>query len=885
MIKNEFDKFLSELNLPSISDDVKRIGNLIRDHMDELVPLTTYSGQRSKVFVKITHKEFESASTELPDLLNQDAGVDYPFKSLTHLDVGPFRGFTEKEEFDLNGRVVLMYGPNGSGKTSFCEALEYALLGSLEEAESKRLSLEIYLENARVGSHRIPKLLAVDPDGNNIEVQFDTEKYQFCFIEKNRIDAFSRMAANTPAQQEKLIAVLFGLGPFSDFVKNFSESLDEKYIDTIGVKGQRLIQKKTALQVEQDTLYNAAKDRQELDENEQALASKVKDGKSFKEIVGYLGTADTPGRIQELEMILGSEVPQKEGVTSGSFEKSLSSLKIASEELQNTEARMNMRKGELSFRDLYQAVLDLNEDSPDKCPACNTPLVGDGAVVENPYTKAANGVESLAYLSELEAILEKQGQDYVAFSISMFSIAIKTLNFAKRSEILPEITGNVLSLMPEDQNELPQEWWSVVDKIVDGDGYENMPIFEFLLRIASQIEAEDKAVELICEKREKYQSELDALKKYREDVVRCEGGRAQLEARITKAKEAVEQFDEKNKELLEAVEAEKSTVQVNARIVKAYESLVSRLNDFRKGLPSKLLADLGELVIDLYNGFNRHDPAGDYLSSLKLPLSKGQSIKIAFKSSPNTYFDALHVLSEGHIRCLGLAMLMAKNLKQNCPVLMFDDPVNAIDDDHREGLRRTMFEDPFFSAKQIILTCHGEDFVKDIQNLMGAVEVKNSKLYNFLPHVGDNKIKVDCASDPRNYVVLAEQSYSKGNVRESLAQSRRALESITARIWRFLANKDKGQISVSLRGPKAKVELYDLTTKLHKKLSDTTFTHYRKQGLIDGLSALRGFGGTSREWGYLNSGTHDEEDRTEFDRHVVGGIVQTIVALDACLRS
>ncbi len=150
------------------------------------------------------------------------------------------------------------------------------------------------------------------------------------------------------------------------------------------------------------------------------------------------------------------------------------------------------------------------------------------------------------------------------------------------------------------------------------------------------------------------------------------------------------------------------------------------------------------------------------MSSLKLPLSKGQSIKIAFKSSPNTYFDALHVLSEGHIRCLGLAMLMAKNLKQNCPVLMFDDPVKC---NRRRSSRRgyveTMFEDPFFSAKQIILTCHGEDFVKDIQNLMGAVEVKNSKLYNFLPHVGDNKIKVDCASDPRNYVVLAEQSYSK----------------------------------------------------------------------------------------------------------------------------
>lgn len=885
MIKNEFDKFLAGMNSSFISDDEKRLGNVIRAHIHELIPLGTHSGQRSKTLVNLVKKDFDKVSTTLPILTDEHTGDEYPIKRLKHLDVGPFRGFSQKEEFDLDGRVVLLYGPNGSGKTSFSEALEYSLLGSLEEAESKRISPEVYLENARVDAYRIPNLLAVGHDGQEIPVQFDAELYQFCFVEKNRIDDFSRMAAKTPSQQEKLIATLFGLGPFSKFVKDFSGSIDEKYIDTIGEKSLRLSQKRKILQVELDTLENAPRERQVLDEHEKAIAKKIQDGMSYKEAEEYLGTPDSPGKIQELEGILRSNVPQKVGVSSALFEAGLSSVESSFAEVKKTETLLSQRKGEVSFRDLYRAVLDLKEDSPDKCPACNTPLVGGVAVVENPYEKATKGVETLAHLSELEAALEKQSQECVRFSSSLYSMTTQILDFAKRTKILPVITEQVLSIIPGVQSDMLGGWWVVFDKKVDGDGYENMPIRDFLVGLSSKIEDEDQAAELIYAKRAEHQRELNRLKECREDVVRCQGARGQLEARLSKAKEVVEQFDEKNKELLEAVEVERSTVEVNVRIVNAYESLIIRLNDYRKGLPAKLLADLGELVIELYNGFNRHDSLGDKLSGLKLPLSKGQSIKISFQNNPKKYFDALHVLSEGHVRCLGLAMLMAKNIKKNCPFLLFDDPVNAIDDDHREGLRRTMFEDLHFSGKQIILTCHGEDFIKDIQNLIGSEEVKKGKLYSFLPHDGDNKIKIVHNADAKNYTVLAQQSFDKGNVRESLAQSRRALESITTRIWRFLANKDKGQISVLMRGPKAKVELYDLTTKLHKKLGDTTFTHYRKQGLIDGLGVLIGFGGRSREWGYLNSGTHDEEDRTEFDRHVVGEIVQTIVALDVCLNS
>ena len=42
-----------------------------------------------------------------------------------------------------------------------------------------------------------------------------------------------------------------------------------------------------------------------------------------------------------------------------------------------------------------------------------------------------------------------------------------------------------------------------------------------------------------------------------------------------------------------------------------------------------------------------------------------------------------------------ISNLASKNIKENCPILIFDDPVNAIDDEHRAAIRETLFKDSF----------------------------------------------------------------------------------------------------------------------------------------------------------------------------------------------
>jgi hypothetical protein len=46
---------------------------------------------------------------------------------------------------------------------------------------------------------------------------------------------------------------------------------------------------------------------------------------------------------------------------------------------------------------------------------------------------------------------------------------------------------------------------------------------------------------------------------------------------------------------------------------------------------------------------------------------------------------------------------------------------------------------------------------------------------------------------------------------------------------------------------------------------------------------LLGINGDSREWRYLNKGTHEEADRAEFDRQSVQQIVAALEQLDAAV--
>ena len=872
MIQSEFQRFLQTLLSSPSSASVHKFANLVLKNLDEIVPLSTYQGQRVKHVAKLAQKEWASVSQDIPTNLEDVESDVASFTLLKELSVDSFRGFSREETFDLNSLLVLIFGPNGTGKSSFCEALEYALLGSVAEAESKRFrDVEAYLKNAHTNKFAPPKLIGIDAEGSDVNIKPNDALYRFCFVEKNRIDSFSRIAAQAPAKQSELISTLFGLDAFNEFVKNFSLEMDGKHIDVEGIKAKKLSEKRLQLQgAEQQIKLNQSIVEQVKGE-ETSLATRYREGCTLLQMMFELiGSEERQGQIPLLEAELQKPAPQKSNLTASNLASikqtlvnSLSDHKQKREELANASQQV-------SFQQLFEAVTQVQQISPEKCPACLTPLT---EVTVNPFTHAGEELAKLQHLAELQIKIRQLEQTVLQKLQELHQILSTCLNFYP--------TDNKLAQFKlADMSQLNVAWWKSLHAAL-GDG---TSAIQHIDTQVDYLEKQDTKSVQIEQNKKAQQQELNRLKGFLNEAQKLAASKGAAINAIKGAQKLISEFDEANKALIGEVEQEKPIVEQNIDIRESYQQFVTLLNAYRKKLPALLVENLGDEVVKLYNAFNRNDAPTELLASIQLPLAQNQKLKISYQNEPQKYFDALHVLSEGHIRCVGLAILLAKNIKEDCPLLIFDDPVNAIDDDHRQSIRRTLFEDDYFDEKQIILTCHGEEFFKDIQNQLSVEQVKSSQRLAFLPRIDEPHIQVDFKCAPRNYIEGALEHFRKNELRFALGKSRQALESLTTgKVWQYVSKHGDGNLSIKLRAANAPIGLRQLTEQLKTKIKKGDFTDAEKHNVLSPIEQLLGINGDSLEWRYLNKGTHDEVDRAEFERNSVHTIVSALALLDQAL--
>lgn len=874
MIQAEYLRFLQTLSTDEISADVRKIANLVLQHLDLLIPLSTSKGQRINKIVTLTKKNWSSVSSHIVLTQVQEAEQYYPINLLKSLSVGPFRGFAKQENFDLTSQLVLIYGPNGTGKSSFCEALEYGLLGNVGEAESKRFrNQQDYLKNAHTNNFTPPVLVGADSQGNDVLISANEALFRFCFVEKNRIDNFSRIAAQAPSKQSELISTLFGLDAFTEFVRNFTDTMDGRYIDLEGTKAKELNEKRQTLAGHQQQLKTTIPEElNNIGEEEKVLANKYREGCTFTQMVSELnGSEDKTGLIKQLEDDLQKPIASKSDLKIAGLQMLKQSIEKDVGERNTEQVELSKASQQVSFKQLYEIVIKLKESSPEQCPACQTPL---SQVRVNPFDHADAELTKLQHLGRLQEEVKRLEGD-IGTSLLKLSEIIKSC-CARFHE------NNQLSVFQTaaGSTAITDRWNSFHQRLSDG-----FTPWQHLEVQVKQLEDIDKEIDKATQNRTKKQAELGRLREFFEKIVKLQTRREAANSSKKKAKEAIEKFDTENAELIALVEAEKAIVFQNRAIARAYATLVQKLNAYKNCLPAQLVADLGETVVQLYNAFNRNDAKNEQLSVVRLPLQQNQRLEIAFKNDPATFFDALHILSEGHIRCLGLAILAAKNIKENCPLLIFDDPINAIDDEHRQSIRETLFVDDYFKTKQLILAVHGEEFFNRTHQIIGKEAAKKAFSYLFSPRE-DHHILVNSLNRPKNYVLAARELYSTGEYRDSLMSARRALENLSEKAWYHYGkhcDKSDSHISVSRRTPSQPWDLRGLADNLRSKFTKSKADIPNKNQIVNSLTDVLGDDATQPPWIYLNKGTHDETDLPEFDQQTVNRIVTTLEQLDAAL--
>lgn len=802
-IRSEYQRFLTSLEQRQIHDDVRRLANLVLIHLQTLAEVGAARRARSIRLAPILLANL--AQTPVQRFPEPPNPVDEPaLGRLRQLEVGPFRGFMRQETFDLSRDITLVYGANGTGKSSFCEALEIAMLGSISEAQAKRVDHRSYCNNARLRRHIAPVLTSTNITGGVVGVHPNEDEFRFCFIEKNRLDDFARIAARTPGDQRQLIATLFGVDQFSEFVRGFNATLDEN-LHIYAVKASQLEQRRLQLATSQQVIQAHPTRQAQFLLQEQQLAHRMWPGETFQTCRNrLLGTPQQQGRLPYVQAKLDSTPPPIYEVTQARLRNLLSEAYGVQELWQIAANQLAARAGDVSYSQLYRAVLELTEGAT-ACPACGTDLA---AVNQNPFVRAQAG---LLQLGELALLQERELALRTELSNANRSIwdEIRRVLAAALAVCSDALHGSNLPILPTTSaGDWLRAW-------VDGD----QRAWNSLLGLAARIEQWDAEAMPVHAQRSAFVQERASLDVFRIEIAQLDALRTASQQELVLAQRTVAEFDVANHSLIAEVAAEVEIVSYNQRVKAAHDAYLIELQVYLAGLPALLLQGLGDRAKDLYNAFNRGDPPNDLLHALWLPLAENGKIEVEFTGEQGVRYDALVVFSEGHIKCLGLAILLAKNISQGCPVVIFDDVVNAIDDEHRDGIWRTFFENGLLDGKQIIMTSHAEEFLHRIQQELGAERAAQIRRYKFLPHLGEHELRIDTDPPTKNYVLLAQQALAQDEKRDALRHARPALESLTDRIWTWMGRRVDGRIELKFSGPKSPWELNNKCAKLNSSLT------------------------------------------------------------------
>lgn len=540
----------------------------------------------------------------------------------------------------------------------------------------------------------------------------------------------------------------------------------------------------------------------------------------------------------------------------------------------NTIKEYSEKQERISFKKLYEAALELEALVKERCPLCETSLK---ETIKSPIL---NSREKLKDLGDIALLQEKKQKQLEALTV-LSENAIASIN--KRNVMASKLNNSSFLKIPDDLTSGKVTATNLVN-------IETL-IHDYCLskdqnNLDIAVERDNQRIRNIKENRQKILDEKGIinviLTKIATNKIKIEG----YKGNIAKWQKEIDVFDEQNATILIEIEQEKLQVETNKQYVSAYRLLLKKLEDYRDCLPLKYLKELNELIKSIYNKINSNDPGYEQIHEIKFPATSEERIIISFADNPSNELDALNILSEGHLRCLGLSILLAKNIKEGNNILIMDDIVNAVDYDHRGGIRSLLLDSKYFPDSQIIILSHAEEFIRAIDN--GIPKAKNEHLANKYFFKADKQTRAFTAqntSEGLNYLLIAERYLSDKNKKNALCECRRSLERSSKKLWNKLGKTYSMEISVPLKNPDSKPDLMKLVEGLNAKIKKLGNID-NKQEITGIFDYLLGLEATHKiEWSYLNGGTHHQpEDSEDFDEDIVKSILEKLIELDSILE-
>jgi DNA sulfur modification protein DndD len=652
--------------------------------------------------------DYQKLARRIKTILDSKPELDWVTPSgltpLASLQVKNFRGFGDFGQDDkgtflrFSKSKNIFYAPNGGGKSSLCEALEYGTTGHIKEADRRKTKIRPYVAR---GSAKSTLILM----GTNKASIVKSITWSSCFIDRNRLQEFSLLGSkDTGSAESDVLATLFGLEEFQEVISRFVRPESFKlstYLRPDNTMAMATLTQRWGALIEK---------RRELFETIAALNSRVCQTLGLEIEHQYAVKA----RFTRLEMLRELKVKAADRLKN-SESPVLFSLKqlarAASVSIRLLERKANIDlallrdASALNYRAVFEAIQAIEQaDAGDVCPACTTPLRN---VTENPFEKARRELQSLKNLTRLQQA-DRQNQDRIVQLANRISAGVLGVDSNTRQGVPCTLSLETLRTATAT--------------------FQNATA-----RTDAALLVLESFNQLIASSDEKLRLYVSACERKFTEVAQADAIVAKLDVEVRAIKQVEESlrvlFDEKRmaqrdlaptgaqmadiaRQRAEIFASDAGNVRFNSFIQALqveYGNLYHDLISYKLSLERARLSGIESKAAEYYKAINNHDDEHERIDAIYFEKAS-DSYRIKISNNNGISVDAFSVLSEGHLRALGLSLLLAVAEKNKFPLIVFDDVVNAIDSEHRSNIIDLIFDDPYLCRTQMVVTTHDRLF-------------------------------------------------------------------------------------------------------------------------------------------------------------------------------
>ncbi|MBX8520466.1 AAA family ATPase [Pseudomonas cichorii] len=703
-------------------------------------------------------------------------------KSLGAMRVSNFRGFGSFGSHDKGTYIKfspgknIFYAPNGGGKTSLCEAIEYVVTGSLKEADRRSTKLSEYIRREDTKHNLVFRA----SDGSLFE---SNALWSPCFIDRNRLQEFSLLGSkDTNFQQKDVLAALFGLEEIEELIQRF---VLPKSFNLAAFRVEDSTQEKARLALDFDREHSLKNGllqehlclREDLcrtlgiSHYDTLLLQNRLD--FSKKLLAY---RERKLRERQSQLIPNTLEPKK-------LSALIRSLRMQLFKYSTAQARLADNIGLVNFQDFFNLLVRLGEapENLSSCPACLTPIEH---AKENPYFRAQSELVKLEAISGLKDALHTAERGIVRCEQIWGALIQGTVENEGRGVSIDLHVKGVEEKL-EAIKKSPAEKFSVRARKLE-ELYQWLLLMEQKFELYNQVAIKEKSIRQesnseISEAQNKIDALRDSLLKVKNIVSRIKNNREQLKL----VRKNIQAIGVKQRSIRKGVAAERRYNELLAEMQQEYEVLYQDLLKYKLSIEEVQVQGVEETAAEYYRKINKHDDDSERIEQLRFErATTGYRIKITTPNGASK--DAFSALSEGHIRSLGLSLLLAVAEKYKYPFIVFDDVVNAIDSDHRANIIDLMFNDPYLKNTQQIITTHDRLFWERYCNMCKIKHKSETFSSRVLKHTNKGIVVMDYDA---GFSAKVEQALSVSDIRQALIYCRIWLETMVVKFC--VSNKIK----------------------------------------------------------------------------------------------